>query len=93
MTISHNKTNQMHQLLKFIFGAKLYMFCTVPLSIIRSFSLHTQQWYMGERRGIYRVLVGKHNGRIILRWILRKWNVGVWTGLSWLRIGTDFRHL
>jgi len=26
--------------------------------------------------------------RIILRWIFRKWDVGVWTGLSWLRIGT-----
>jgi hypothetical protein len=25
---------------------KLYMFRTVPLSIIRSFSLYTQQWYM-----------------------------------------------
>jgi hypothetical protein len=22
------------------------------------------------------------------RWIFRKWDVGVWTGLSWLRIGT-----
>jgi hypothetical protein len=26
--------------------------------------------------------------RIILRWIFRKWGVGVWTGSSWLRIGT-----
>jgi len=26
------------------------------------------------------------DGRIILRWIFRKWNVEVWTGLSWLRI-------
>jgi hypothetical protein len=26
--------------------------------------------------------------KIILIWISRKWNVGVWTGLSWLRIGT-----
>ena len=26
--------------------------------------------------------------RIILRWIFRKWDVGVWTGWSWLRIGT-----
>jgi hypothetical protein len=26
--------------------------------------------------------------RIILRWIFRKWDVGVWTGSSWLRIGT-----
>jgi len=25
---------------------KLYMFRTVPLSIIRSYSLYTQQWYM-----------------------------------------------
>jgi len=36
----------MHSFLKFIFGLKLYMFQTVPLSIIRSFSLYTQQWYM-----------------------------------------------
>jgi len=26
--------------------------------------------------------------RIILRWIFRKWGVGVWTGSSWLRIET-----
>ena len=36
----------MHQFFKFIFGIKLYMFRTVPLSIISSFSLYTQQWYM-----------------------------------------------
>ena len=28
------------------------------------------------------------DGRIILRWIFRKWDVGVWTGSIWLRIGT-----
>jgi hypothetical protein len=28
-------------------------------------------------------------GRIILRWIFRKWDVGVRTGLSWFRIETD----
>jgi len=38
--------NQMHWFLKFILGMKLYMFRTVPLSIIRSFSLYIQQWYM-----------------------------------------------
>ena len=26
--------------------------------------------------------------RIILRRIFKKWDVGVWTGSSWLRIGT-----
>jgi len=36
----------MHEFLKFIFGIKLYMFRTVPLSIITSFSLYTQQWYV-----------------------------------------------
>ena len=35
----------MHLLFKFIFGIKLYMFPTFPLSIIRSFSLYTQQTY------------------------------------------------
>jgi len=36
----------MHYFLKFVFGIKLYMFRIVPLSIIRNFSLYTQQWYM-----------------------------------------------
>jgi hypothetical protein len=60
---------------------------------------------MGERKGVYRVLVGgklrerEHlgdpgvDGRIILRWIFRKWYVGLWTGSSWLRIGTGGGHL
>jgi hypothetical protein len=33
----------------FYFGMKLHMFRTVPLSIIRSFPLYTQQWYMSYR--------------------------------------------
>ena len=33
------------------------------------------------------------DGRIILRWIFRKWDVGVWTGSNWLRIGTGGGHL
>jgi len=39
----------MYKLLKFIFGIKLYMFRTVPLPIIRNFSLYTQQWFMSYR--------------------------------------------
>ena len=31
------------------FGIKLYIFRTVPLSIIKSFSLYIQQWYMSYR--------------------------------------------
>jgi len=33
------------------------------------------------------------DGRMILRWFFRKWDVGVWTGSSWLRIGTGGGHL
>jgi len=33
------------------------------------------------------------DGRMIFRWILRKWDVGVWTGWSWLRRGTAGGHL
>ena len=59
---------------------------------------------MGEDRGVHRVLVGKPEGkrplgrprrdrRIILRWIFRKLEGFVGTGLSWLRIGTGGGHL
>ena len=54
---------------------------------------------MGKGRGVHRVLVGNlrkrdHwgdpdvDGRIILRWIFRKWEEVVETGWSWLGIGT-----
>jgi hypothetical protein len=33
------------------------------------------------------------DARIILKWIFRKWDVGVWTGLNWLRIETGGGHL
>ena len=33
------------------------------------------------------------DGRIILRWIFRKWDVRVGTGSIWLRIGADGGHL
>jgi hypothetical protein len=54
---------------------------------------------MGERRGAYRALVGKPegrshledsrvDGRIILKWIFERLGVGAQTGLIGLRIGT-----
>jgi hypothetical protein len=59
---------------------------------------------MGERIGIYRILVEKPEGNgppgrtrlrlgITLRWIFRKWEVGIRTRSSWLRIRTCGGHL
>jgi hypothetical protein len=59
---------------------------------------------MGEGSGVYRVLVGKPEGkrplgRPRLRWEdnikadLQEVGCGVWTGLIWLRIETNGRHL
>jgi hypothetical protein len=57
-----------------------------------------------EKRGVYRVLVGKPEGKRPLGRPRRRWEdnikiglqevwCGVWTGLSWLRIGTGGGHL
>jgi len=59
---------------------------------------------MGERRNMNINLVGNQrerdhlgdpgvDGKIMLRWIFRMWDVGVWTGSSWLRIETGGRLL
>jgi hypothetical protein len=54
---------------------------------------------MGEERVVYKVLLGKPEGKrpfgrqrrrwkMGSEWILRKLACGVWSGFSWLRIGT-----
>jgi hypothetical protein len=52
---------------------------------------------------MYRALVGKPEGKDqrrdpgidgrILQWIFTKWDVRVWTELTWARIQTGGRHL
>jgi hypothetical protein len=52
---------------------------------------------MGEGRGAYRILVGRPEGRKLIGRLRRRWEdnikmdlqeVGAWTELIWLRIGT-----
>ena len=58
---------------------------------------------MGERRGVYKDVVGKPEGKRPLERPRHRWEdkikmdlqevgCGVWTGSSWLRIGTGGRH-
>jgi hypothetical protein len=53
----------------------------------------------GPRNGLFPSRERDHledpglDGRIILRWIFRKWDRETWTGLIWLRIGTIGGHL
>jgi hypothetical protein len=53
----------------------------------------------GERHGLGMLCVNRPledpggDGRIILRWIYRKWAVGAWTKFIWLRRGASGRHL
>jgi hypothetical protein len=80
------------------------------LNIFRVIKIRRMRWAghvarMGERRGIYRVLVGNPlrkrdywvdpgvDGRILLIWGFRKWYVGFSTGSIWLRIWAGGRHL
>ena len=59
---------------------------------------------VGEGRGVYRVLVRRPEDKSPLEIPRHRWednikmdfqevDVGIWTGLSWLRIGTGGGHL
>jgi hypothetical protein len=72
--------------------------------IIRQIKLRIMRWaghvaYLGEGRNVYRGLVGRYEGKRPLERPRRRWEVGikidlrkigwgVWSGFTWLRIGT-----
>jgi len=49
--------------------------------------VHAGFWW-GDLREIGHLLDVGVNRRIILKWIFKKWDWEVWTGLIWLRIRT-----
>ena len=78
-------------------------------NIVRVIKSRRMYWvgyvtHTGERRGVYRVLVGKPEGKRPLEKTRRRWQdnikidlqevgYGVRAGSSWLRIGTRGGHL
>jgi len=46
-----------------------------------------RSWWGNRREGDHWGDLGV-DGWIILGWISRRWDMGIWTGLGWLRIGT-----
>ena len=80
-----------------------------PTNIVRVIKSRRMRWAghlerTGERRGVYRVLVGKPEGKRLLGRPNRKWEdnikrhfqevgYGGWTGSIWLRIGTGVGQL
>jgi hypothetical protein len=84
-------------------NGELHNMCSSP-DIIRQIKSRRMRWAghvarMGEGRHVYRVLVGKPegkrplgrpgvDGRMGSRWTLGRLVGGVWSGFTWLRIGT-----
>jgi hypothetical protein len=54
--------------------------------------LHAGLWWGNLREKIH-MEDPDVDGEKILIWIFKKWDVGAWTGLIWLRKGTDGGHL
>jgi len=59
-----------------------------------------KQWERDKRLGAWNVKSLCSSGSVTtiaatreLRWVFRKWDVGAWTGLSWLSIRTGGGHL
>jgi hypothetical protein len=83
-------------------NAELHNLYSSP-DIIRQFRSRRMRWAghvarMGEERRVYRVLVGKPegknhlkdqgvDGRMGSKWTLGRLVWGVWSGFTWLRIG------
>jgi hypothetical protein len=80
-----------------------------PPNIVRVIKWRRMRWarhvaLMGERRGAYRVLVGRPEGKKPLGRLRHRWEdnikidlqevgCGTWTGLIWLRTGTGNEHV
>jgi hypothetical protein len=83
--------------------------CAREISSFESEESSRMRWVghvalMGERRSVYRVLVGVPVGRRPFGRLRRRWDFNIkvdlqqagcaaWTGLIWLRVGTGGWHL
>jgi hypothetical protein len=59
---------------------------------LRRVQAYTRYWW-GNLRDRNKLEDPGLDGKIILRWIFRKWDLRALTGSFWLRIGTDGGNL
>ena len=87
-----------------VFGEEYKPWISSPCSVVRVIKSRRMRWaghvaHMGEERGCIGSCWGNRrerdhwgdldvDGWIILGWISRRWDVGIWTGLGWSRIET-----
>ena len=105
--LGHNSDEVTREWRKLHNGEPKYLYSSP--SIVRVIKSRRMRWVghvarMGERRGAFRVLVGKPEGKRPLGRPRRRWedNIrmdpqevgwGIWNGLIWLRIGAGGGHL
>jgi hypothetical protein len=94
------KRNEVTEECRKLHSGELHNLYTSP-DIVRQIKSRRMRWAghvarMGEGRRVYRVLVGNPggkrplgvDGRMGTKWTLGRLVGGVWSGFSWLRIGT-----
>ena len=90
-SVRHQEISTIHTPMVYVIKV-CYMFRTVPLSIIRNFSLYIQQWYMSYRfADSLRAGSGRNMFRTVLLSIIRSFSLHTQQWYTWYRFADSLR--